>query len=167
MLPGGRKWLQLLVVLLAGATMSVARAGDADGDDIPRANPARMAQAAVLFRRECSDCHIAYPPSMLPTLSWRNIMTTLDNHYGSDASLSDRETDEITAHLADNSIDGWGIEVAPLRITETKWFRRKHHYVVPSETWDRPDVKSPANCPACHKQAQIGEFSERSLDMPE
>ena len=45
------------------------------------------ADAPPAYVRECGDCHVAYPPGLLPATSWRRLMAGLDRHYGSDASL--------------------------------------------------------------------------------
>ena len=52
-----------------------------------------------------------------------------------------------------------------LRITETSWFRHEHPRPS-SSVWQRPDVKSPANCGACHREAEVGDYRERSLRVP-
>ena len=55
---------------------------------------------------------------------------------------------------------------APLRITETRWFVRKHDEV-PRATWSRKSVGSAANCAACHRQAEQGIFNEDAIRIPE
>lgn len=150
--------------------MSVAQTDDGDGDcDRPgRGDTARIAQAKDRFWQECAICHIAYPPGMLPAESWRNIMANLEKHFGMDASLPGKEIEEITVFLVDSSTDCWSGEIAPLRITTTDWFRRKHNsYVIPPDIWKSRAVKSPANCPACHRNAGSGYYSERNVSIPQ
>ncbi len=161
--------LLLAVVLVMWGTMSVAQIdGDGNGTSLIGSDIINIRQAEARFRQECSSCHIAYPASMLPTESWRSIMAGLDKHFGSDASLPDEEIKEITFFLVENSVEGWGEEIAPLRITKTHWFLRKHlYFVVRPEIWESKTVKSPANCSACHLQAESGDFSKRNISMPE
>ena len=46
--------------------------------------------------QECSACHVAFWPNFLPTSSWKQVLTTLDKHYGADASLPAADQQEIT-----------------------------------------------------------------------
>ncbi len=169
MLPNGKnifRWVSVAVLVMCG-TMSVARSSDDNGKHDDGGKVVRFTQTDPRYQQECATCHIAYPPGLLSTDSWRKIMAGLDNHFGSDASLSAKENEEITAILVDNSCDFWGAEVSPLRITETDWFQREHNsYVIPPETWKNPVVKSPANCPACHLESEHGDFSERYIRLP-
>lgn len=124
-------------------------------------------QTNAKFQQECTACHIAYAPGLLPAESWRKMMTGLDKHFGSDASLDAQDNKEITAFLIKNSSTRWSAPTAPLRITETAWFKRKHdgHEINPS-VWKNPKVKSPANCLACHPQAERGNFNEHDIRIP-
>ena len=129
------------------------------------------------WKTECSACHIAYPPSLLPERSWRKMMAGLDKHFGQDASLDAVSAKEITAFLVNNSAErgsnkrakkvlgSLGPDEAPLRITETAWFVRKHDEVSP-QVWKRPKVGSPANCVACHGGAERGDYSEHQIRIP-
>lgn len=165
----------LVVALLAiGMTMSAAQADD-DRDERNSGkyggeNRGKLVQSAQInakFQQECSTCHIAYSPGLLPAESWRKVMTGLDKHFGSDASLTDQENKEITTFLVNNASNRWSASTAPLRISETAWFKRKHdgHEISPT-VWKNPKVKSPANCAACHPQADRGDFSERNIKIP-
>ena len=94
-------------------------------------------------------------------------MAGLDKHFGSDASLDAQGNKEITAVLANNASNRWRAPTAPLRITESAWFKRKHdgHEINPA-VWKNPQVKSPANCAACHPRAERGDFNEHEIRMP-
>jgi Dihaem cytochrome c len=171
-----------VVALLTVGTASVAHADDDDderhgsisgerhsgkygGED--RGRPVQPSQVNAKFQQECSSCHIAYSPGLLPAESWRKVMSGLDKHFGTDASLTDQENKEITAFLVSHASNRWSAPTAPLRITETTWFKRKHdgHEVSP-DVWKRPSVKSPANCAACHPKADRGDFDEDSIRIP-
>jgi hypothetical protein len=119
------------------------------------------------WKTECSACHLAYPPQLLPVESWRAMMTQLDKHFGADASLDAKTAAEIRAFLEANA--GRNKREAtgkPLqRITETRWFKKEHDEV-PARVWSSAAVKQPGNCAACHIQAERGDFSERSLRIP-
>ena len=170
----------LAVALLAmSVTMPAAQADDDDRDEKygekysgkyggeNRGKPLQPAQTNARFQQECSSCHIAYAPGLLPAESWRKMMAGLDRHFGSDASLDATDNREITAFLVNNASNRWSAPTAPLRISESNWFKRKHdeREINPS-VWKNPQVKSPANCAACHAQAEHGDFSERNIKMP-
>jgi mono/diheme cytochrome c family protein len=151
-----------VVVLLAGMITS-AHAEDDDDDDEEQMPVATNA----LWQKECSSCHVAYPPNLLPATSWRAVMSGLDKHFGSDASLTPAEVKEIGAFLEKNAGGNrYASSGKPvLRITETRWFMHEHDEVS-ERTWKNPKVKSPANCGACHTQADKGRYSEHDIRIP-
>jgi len=119
------------------------------------------------WKTECGSCHIPYPPALLPADSWRAVMTGLDKHFGSDATLDEPTTAEITAFLVRHA--GRNRRTADgkpsLRITETAWFHKEHDSEIPPAVWSLPQVK-PARCEACHTRAADGDFSENTLKIP-
>jgi nitrate/TMAO reductase-like tetraheme cytochrome c subunit len=141
------------------------RSGKYNGEN--RGKPVQPAQTNAKFQQECSSCHIAYAPGLLPAESWRKVMSGLDKHFGSDASVDAQDNKEITTFLVNNASNRWSAPAAPLRITDSAWFKRKHdaHEINPA-VWNRPQVKSPANCAACHAQAERGNFNEHDIAIP-
>jgi Dihaem cytochrome c len=150
-----------VIALLMGTMISFAHAEDDDDD-----RPVPVVHNA-LWQKECSDCHVAYPPRMLPAASWRAIMAGLDKHFGNDASLDEKSTREIAVFLEKHAgRDRHASSGKPvLRITETRWFRHEHDEVS-ARTWKNPKVKSPANCAACHIHANSGRYSEHDIRIP-
>ncbi len=139
--------------------------GKYGGED--RGKPLQPAQINARFQQECSTCHIAYSPGLLPAESWRKIMAGLDKHFGSDASLEAGDNKEITAFLVNHASNRWNAPTAPMRISETAWFRRKHDdREIDPGVWKNPQVKSPANCAACHPRTDRGDFNERDIRIP-
>lgn len=133
-----------------------------------RGKPLQPAQVNAKWRQECGACHIAFAPGLLPAKSWRKMMSGLDKHFGTDASLTAQENKEITDFLVKNASNRWSAPTSPLRITETRWFNREHDAKeVPNAVWKRPSVKSPANCQACHVDADKGDFSDKGIKIPE
>jgi len=57
-------------------------------------------QPADVYRRECGDCHVAYPARLLPATDWQRIVAALDRHFGVDASLDPATTRTVAAWLA-------------------------------------------------------------------
>ncbi len=125
------------------------------------------AAANASWRAECGSCHLAYPPNLLPAPAWRRMMAGLDQHFGTDASVDARAAAEIGAFLERNAGQGRkrGSDSGTLRITDTPWFKRKHDEVAAS-TWNSPQVKTAANCSACHRGAERGNFDEHAVRIP-
>ena len=119
------------------------------------------------YRQECSACHVAYPPGMLPAASWQRVMGNLQNHYGTDASLDAATIQELSGWLKAHAGTYKRVSAPPPddRITRSAWFIREHDEV-PAATWKLPAVKSAANCAACHTQADQGDFRERNIRIP-
>lgn len=123
--------------------------------------------APASYEAECASCHMAYPPALLSEQSWRNVMSGLSKHFGTDASVDAKTQDEITSWLVKNAATRQKYsETAPEnRITKTSWFIRKHDEVR-ADVWKRASIKSPANCGACHIDAAKGIFSENNIKIP-
>lgn len=143
--------LALFSMLLAGSAMAGSHSYTAS-------NPK--------WKSECGSCHVAYPPQLLPASSWRAVMSGLDKHFGSDASLDPQTLAEVSAFLEKNAGRERAASAKPvLRITGTSWFLREHDEVTRS-VWASPKVKSASNCTACHRGADSGDFSERGVRIP-
>jgi hypothetical protein len=110
---------------------------------------------------------MAYPPGLLSEKSWQNVMGNLSKHFGTDASIDQKDQLEITNWLKRNAATRQKYsELAPEnRITKTSWFIRKHDEIR-ADVWKRPSIKSPANCAACHTNAAEGIFSEKNISIP-
>lgn len=123
--------------------------------------------APASYEAECASCHMAYPPALLSAKSWKNVMSSLDKHFGTDASLDPKTQTEITNWLVKNATTRQKYsETAPEnRITKTTWFIRKHDEVR-ADVWKRASIKSPANCTACHLDGAKGNFSENNIKIP-
>jgi len=186
------RWTLATAVLLMSVTMAAAYAddddvGEGEGRSIPYAKhfaragdngdensggskKGSLSQVSnAKWKEECGSCHMAYPPGFLSADSWRAMMSGLDKHFGSDASLDAAAASEIGNFLEKNSStkqrkSSNGIE-PPLRISDTSWFKSEHREVS-SGMWKNPKVKSPSNCAACHINAESGNFSEHDVRMP-
>lgn len=129
----------------------------------------RIAHVALLplYKTECSACHVAYSPGLLPADSWRRVMTDLPHHYGTDASLDPAMAKQLSAWLSANAASERRLRDAPPqdRITRSAWFIHQHDEV-PVATWKRPAVQSASHCAACHSGAEQGDFNERNVRIP-
>ncbi len=152
----------LLLTLIAAASLSTLASASER-----RANTRWPVQVNAAWEQECSSCHVAYPPAFLPAASWRKLTSTLDKHFGVDASLPPEQTTEVTNFLVKNAASRWSGSAAPLRITESRWYTRQHNSEeISPAVWKRVSVKSHANCGACHGDAAKGIFSEDTVKIP-
>ena len=144
--------------LLFGALLAATLAAPAQAGSVTLPSG-----APPVWKSECSSCHVAYLPQLLAKRSWQNVMNGLQKHFGSDASLAPADAKTILAFLERNAApDGDRFDAASGRITDTRWYGRKHHEI-PSSAFRSADVKSAANCQACHEGADKGRFSEHAL----
>jgi hypothetical protein len=153
----------LLTALLA--CTALAAQAKYNGED--RGNPVMPSEVSAKYQAECGGCHMAFPAGLLPAASWKKVMTGLDKHFGTDASLSPQDTQNITDYLSKYASNRWTASTAPLRISESAWFKSKHSSgEISPAVWKRESVKSPANCMACHSAADKGDFNERNIRIP-
>src|SRR5690606_35621745 len=92
--------------------------------DSGRAMPRTVPTA---YPQECASCHVAYPPGMLPARSWQRLMSGLDHHYGTDASIDAATVTQLSTWLQAHAADGQRAAQEPPqdRITRAAWFERK------------------------------------------
>lgn len=152
------------------ATNHTEGAERGSGRGLPAATNAKWAA-------ECGACHLAYPPGFLPERSWQAVMAGLERHFGENAALDPPTRAEIARFLAGNAADRNGSRRSatiaasiapgsvPLRITATRWFDAKHDEIG-ATVWQRDTVASRANCGACHRTADRGDYSERDVAIP-
>ncbi len=147
------------LVLTLSLSISLVGLARADED----AGPATRVALHPRYQQECSSCHLAYPPRLLPAPSWQRLINNLPHHFGTDASLDATTTRQLSEWLTSHA----GYRAAPPqdRITRSPWFVHEHDEVGAS-TWQRASIKSPSNCAACHTRAEQGDFNERYIRIP-
>lgn len=165
-----------VVVVMIGAAQLVSRS---------EASTARRYSAKSikfvkneLYQEECGACHVGFLPGFLPNRSWKKLMDGLEDHFGEDASLDKDDERKIRSYLTANAADAKrssrrskkiarliSKQDAPLRITETEFWERKH-YSIKRYVWEREAVKSKANCNSCHRDAAKGIYSEYDVQIP-
>lgn len=105
-------------------------------------------------KKECGACHMAFQPAFLSAEAWTKIIADLSNHFGDNASLPEATRAGIEAYYIANA----GRSQAGLRrISEQSWYLRQHRGVGQARF---AAVKSKANCNACHKQADQGQYED-------
>ncbi len=150
-------WLKATVRMLArGVKVSmgllVLASALAHGHD---ASVWNLKEENATWRAECGSCHMAYPPQMLAATDWLLIMSQLDKHFGTDASLEQARRDEITNFLDRNGA-GRSSHTGPglPRITDSDRFIDKHQSAI--RLWRKGKVKLLSDCLACHAGAAPG-----------
>ena len=142
---------------------------------IPFSSPALPSNATWVT--ECGECHLAFHPSLLPARSWQRMMQEQADHFGEDLAYDEETTKEIIDFMMTNSAENShtepahkinatvSVDKAPLRITETRYWKRKHEEV-DEKYWKSPGVKSKANCAPCHLDATTGWFEDSNMRLP-
>lgn len=131
-----------------------------------------------LYAEECGSCHFAYQPALLPTASWKKLLSGLENHFGENAELSQQAIAELSNYLDANAADKVsGVrradkimrslgDLAPLRITDIPYIHRQHHEIPSRLIKNNPDIRSLSNCANCHVHAATGSYAEREIRIP-
>ena len=134
-------------------------------------------EQAKLYKSECGSCHMAYQPGLLPKRSWQRVMTTLEDHFGTDATLERNDEQKIASYLNSHAANAMptGKHMrkvatsvdpdAPMQISKTRYFVKEHRQI-PLRYIEQPEVKSFANCNACHTKAESGSYREREIFIP-
>jgi hypothetical protein len=136
--------------------------------------------ANKVWNEECGGCHLAYQPGLLPSKSWEKLLTetALADHFGDDASLDADTLKEIRAYALANAADksyhkrsrkialATATGEAPLRITDVRYIKRKHHELPEKMVKGNKDVKSLSHCNKCHTKAEEGDYDNDTVSIP-
>lgn len=116
-----------------------------------------------LYLKECGSCHLAYSPELLNTVSWQKLLDTLAEHYGTDASVEQKDKVTLRDYLEKKS---WNRDkTLYLRLSHQPWFIKEHRKI-PLKYLNQSAVKSWSNCHACHTKADKGSYHERDIIIP-
>lgn len=148
----------------------------ANGDEEDHEHIAPVNNAS--YQKECSDCHFAYQPGLLPARSWQKLMTTLDEHFEDNAELDETVQKTLTDYLIKNAADSSKEALSkrlirrltqsdvPLRITELSYFKHEHDEMPQKMVTGNPEVKSLSYCDKCHTRAETGSYEEDEIKIP-
>ncbi len=177
-----KKHLFTTAIVIASLTTSLAYASGSGSLEIKKWFKEKSLDVAPvnnqLYKSECGSCHFAYQPGLLPSRSWKKLMGGLEDHFGDNAELLPEDYTAILNYLTSNAAEfsdykrsrrinkSLAQDETPLRITETKYFKRKHHELPLSRITNNPDIGSMSNCQACHTQAEKGSFDEHEVKIP-
>jgi hypothetical protein len=131
----------------------------------------------ALWQESCSECHLAYHPSLLPARSWERLLDGQADHFGEELFLEKKTVAALRAYATDSAAEqvqrelSWrtlgslSADKAPLRITDTPYWRRVHRDI-DEALWRRPSVNGKFNCAACHRDARDGGFMNGAMYLP-
>lgn len=149
-----------------------------DYEEYERRSTGVVRVQSPLYAEECGSCHMAYPPGLLPAISWEKVMLGLEDHFGDNAELDDEAHQAINKFLIDNSSDNskyrrsqqFGrleqMDNVRIRITEAGYFKHEHNEIPLRMVTDNPEVKSFSHCNTCHIKAEQGSFNEHDIQIP-
>ena len=149
----------------------------ADDDDEERGKDGFGPVDNVTYKEQCGACHLAYQPALLPSESWRKILSGLEDHNGTEVVIEAEDISIIEQYLKDNAAEVSSAKraakimrslkgQAPTRITEIPYIRRKHHEI-PADVVERESVGSFSKCNACHVTADRGIYKDDYVSIPE
>lgn len=130
------------------------------------------------WQESCSECHMAYHPSLLPARSWQRLLDAQEDHFGEDLFLTPKTVVALRDYAISNSAEQVQREASwrtlhslvagesPVRITDTPYWKQVHRDIGESQ-WMRPSVNGKFNCAACHKDARQGGFMNGAMRLPE
>ncbi len=158
---------QLLIVMLVifawsvaigwilGLATSAHGANQTDSIGTVDVVPAQYQLGQELYLENCSSCHIALPPAIFPSQTWKNLLED-PQHYGAQINpLGKIQHLLVSKYLYTFSRVQLEEETTPYRLKDSRYFRALH-----------PGVKLPkpinmGSCVSCHLQADKYDF--RSL----
>lgn len=117
--------------------------------------PSRYQLGQELYLENCAGCHIALPPAVLPTQTWKEILQD-SQHYGTQIPpLIDPPRLLVWNYLQKFSRSQAKEEETPYRVDDSRYFKALH-----------PKVKLPrpiqiTSCVSCHPSA--AQYNFRNL----
>lgn len=129
------------------------------------------------YQEECSACHFAYQPGLLPKRSWQKLFRpeALADHFGENAELDEGLRQQLEKYALANAADdskykrsrkvmsSLAPDAAPLRITEVDYIKLKHHEIPEKLITGNPKVGSLGNCNSCHTKAAEGIYDDDTV----
>lgn len=118
--------------------------------------PTRYEPGFQAYLETCASCHIAVPPEVLPTESWREILRKPDNHFGVVIPNYNRLTQLlIWDYISNFSRPLPPDSPIPLYVEKSRYFKALHPRVTMP-----PDMTS-KSCITCHPN--VANFNFRTL----
>jgi len=136
--------------------------------------PSTAALLPAAWGDECSSCHLAYPPCLLPERSWTALLAPGADHFGEDLALAEATRAKLQRIAATPAgADEWACwkmraavpaNATPLRITGTPGWREVHAALGP-DSFKPPISAGRHDCAACHEDAPSSTFDPRRIHL--
>jgi hypothetical protein len=115
--------------------------------------PAQYKLGQELYLENCSTCHIAIPPQVFPTQTWKNLLQD-SQHYGAQLKpLVDPPRQLVWRYLSTFSRPLLPDEPIPYRFDNSRYFKALHPQV------KLPQPSQATSCITCHSGA--GDYNFR------
>jgi len=122
------------------------------------------------YTQQCTVCHAAYPPGMLPAASWKKMLDDMPQHFTGQVMINIDTQNEISQWLQTHAGSFALVAEEPPqnRITQSLWWQKIHlnNSKLPAAVWRKPSVSKGASCVACHQTAAKGEFNAKAVQVP-
>ncbi|MBE9035075.1 cytochrome C [aff. Roholtiella sp. LEGE 12411] len=147
-------WSLAMGWLLSSATSAISATPTSEIGTVDIV-PAQYQLGQQLYVENCSTCHIALPPAVLPSQTWKNLLQD-SQHYGAQLQpLVDPPRVLVWKYLSTFSRTQLKEEETPYRVNNSRYFKALH-----------PKVKLPrpvqiGSCVSCHPSAS--EFNFRRI----
>ncbi|MCP4491996.1 MAG: hypothetical protein GY820_32530 [Gammaproteobacteria bacterium] len=157
----------ILVSSFYGIGQSLASGGESKNHQI------YLGKQNQVYLEECGSCHMAYPPQLLPSKSWYQMLQGLEDHFGENAEVDVETRKAIESYLQHVSGSSSYKKMlrnlgnrSPLRITELPYFKHEHDEIPSRFIVDNAKLSSLSQCNACHQEAERGQFDEDNVIIP-
>lgn len=177
-------FLSLAALIVLAFFLTEARVARSDDKDRERERRREHVRGSADFqpvtnpayKEACGACHFAYQPGLLPSGSWKKILSQTAKHFDASFELDPEAKKALAAYLeadaAEKSTAKRSARImkslgksTPLRITEIPVIKNKHRKISEA-VLKRPAIGSLSNCIACHQKAEEGDYSERTVSIP-
>jgi hypothetical protein len=107
--------------------------------------PERYKLGKELYLENCASCHVALPPEVLPSETWRRVLLEPEQHYGT----------QVQQPIGPSLLIMWDYlrtfsrpeekgKPLPYRVSESRFFKALHPRV------KLPETVKPNSCVSCH-----------------
>ncbi len=115
--------------------------------------PERYQTGLKLYLENCSSCHIALPPEVMPSDTWRTLLLEPEQHYGQKLEPIPRPFIFVVwDYVRTFSRPLNKEEQTPFRLSESRYFKAFHPQV------DLPQSLNSRTCVSCHPGAAEYDF---------
>ena len=139
------------------AQMSRPTANSAATETMGTVDPviSRLELGQQLYLDNCSTCHIAVPPAVLPMETWKNLLQDTQQHYGKQLPrIITPSLLLIWDYVRTYSRPQLEKETVPYRVTESRYLKALHPRV------ELPQPVKLSSCVTCHLGANQYNFRE-------